>query len=566
MEYSCVSFTDLPDEILMIICQKLNNFDVLYCLKGVNQRIDRIVHDSTFTTRLNFVKWSKCGFISLLHCDTILDRYCLQILPDIHDKIKCLSLEASSMKHILCATDYPNLSSLALYNIDEESIRYLSTKDLIADDYYIAVVILTFFLVYIMYLCLDENLSSEIFKNQIRALGLVINRNHEGYEMFETTANIFNSIFVVFTRLTTLILSESSYKNRVRLAFNVSLFSNFHSSTLLRLFINVQCFDECLCILDGRFIHLHTLYVDLSNIHSSDEIQTQADLPNLKRFSISCNYETCDYNDTIPPLLHRMFNLEELILCLTVYQDNMFLNGNSLKKDIINHMPRLNQFSFSIESFIFINNQINLPSTEDIQCTFVDFSNNKVISYVDYFAKTGHGRCLSYTYPSLMQYYGIITNNFPGGSFINVRIVSLFDEHPFEHEFFNRIQKSFPFMESLSIKNDKPQNFKKFSGSLNDNRNFSVIEYPFLNELTLVRVHDDYIEQFLLHCKASFQDINLSINYESLQRITHGFTRDDTRINCAKINKLDLYSADKKHCNYLQEYFPCAKICYRGIF
>ncbi len=284
-------------------------------------------------------------------------------------------------------------------------------------------------------------------------------------------------------------------------------------------------------------------------------------MPNLKRFSISCNYGTCDYNDNILPLLHRMFNLEELILCLAVCQDQTFIDGNNLKKDIINHMPRLNRFSFSIDSFMYPNNQINLPSTEDIQCTFIDFSNIKVISYVEYFPKAKQGRCLSYSYPSLMQYYGIITNNFPGGLFINVRTVSLFDEHPFEHEFFNGIQKSFPFMERLSVKNDKPQNFKQFCGSINDNRNFSVIEYPFLNELILISVHDDYIEQFLLHSKACFQDSILSINYESLQRITHNFTRDDTRINCAKINKLVLYD-DKKHSNCLQEYFPYAKICY----
>ena len=128
MEYSSVRLNDLPDEILIMICQKLNNFDVLYCLKGVNQRFDRIVHDSIFTNRLSFVKWLKCSFIDLLHCDTILNRYCLQILPDIHDKIKWLDLEASSMKHILSATDYPNLNSLGLYNIDEESFRYLSTS------------------------------------------------------------------------------------------------------------------------------------------------------------------------------------------------------------------------------------------------------------------------------------------------------------------------------------------------------------------------------------------------------------------------------------------------------
>ena len=103
-----------------------------------------------------------------------------------------------------------------------------------------------------------------------------------------------------------------------------------------------------------------------------------------------------------------MSNLEELDLSLYVSERKIFFDGNDFKMNIINHMPRLNRFLFSIDSFMFPNNQINLPSTEDIQCTFIDFSNIKVISYVDYFPKAKQGRCLSYSYPSLMQYYGII--------------------------------------------------------------------------------------------------------------------------------------------------------------
>ncbi|CAF3331627.1 unnamed protein product [Rotaria sp. Silwood2] len=49
-----------------------------------------------------------------------------------------------------------------------------------------------------------------------------------------------------------------------------------------------------------------------------------------------------------------------------------------------------------------------------------------------------------------MSYYGNITNNFPGGLFQYVRVVSLCDDSPFEHEFFIQIQKSFPFLEQLS--------------------------------------------------------------------------------------------------------------------
>jgi hypothetical protein len=93
----------------------------------------------------------------------------------------------------------------------------------------------------------------------------------------------------------------------------------------------------------------------------------------------------------------------------------------------------------------------------------------------------------------------------------------------------------------------------------------STIEYPFLNELITVDVHDDYIEQFLLHSKACFQSCIVHINYESLQRVTHHSTSDDTRMNCAQIKQLVLYG-EEKYSNCLQEYFPSAKVSYRGIF
>jgi len=38
-----------------------------------------------------------------------------------------------------------------------------------------------------------------------------------------------------------------------------------------------------------------------------------------------------------------------------------------------------------------------------------------------------------------LTYYDNITNNFPGGLFKYVVEISLYDERPFEHEFFLRI-------------------------------------------------------------------------------------------------------------------------------
>ncbi|CAF0974676.1 unnamed protein product [Rotaria sordida] len=109
---SCFELNDFSDEILMIILKKLNNFDVLYSLRGVSQRINNVVHDPIFTSRLTFVKWLSHHFVDLLCCNMILDRFCLQILPEINNKIQWLDVESSSMKYVSHAASYPNLHTL----------------------------------------------------------------------------------------------------------------------------------------------------------------------------------------------------------------------------------------------------------------------------------------------------------------------------------------------------------------------------------------------------------------------------------------------------------------------
>lgn len=106
--------------------------------------------------------------------------------------------------------------------------------------------------------------------------------------MLESIANIFNSILVVFTRLTTLILYESSYKNRVPIMLDDEFLPTFRSSIVLKLNIKVQCFDDCLHLLDGRFNQLHTLCVDLVHIHHPHEIKNQVSFTR-KTFILSNN-------------------------------------------------------------------------------------------------------------------------------------------------------------------------------------------------------------------------------------------------------------------------------------
>ncbi|CAF4152902.1 unnamed protein product, partial [Rotaria sordida] len=215
----------------------------------------------------------------------------------------------------------------------------------------------------------------------------------------------------------------------------------------------------------------------------------------------------------------------------------------------------LKQFTFDIRSRMFINNEMNLPSKEDIQQTFNDFQYTKIICCVDYFLEPyKEGLCHIYSYPSLMRRYEYITNNFPGGLYGYVRIVSLYDEYPFEHEFFIRITQSFPFMEKLTINNRYAQNQKGSYELMNDKSNLSIAKYNYLIELHIDRAHDDYIEEFLCNTKTYFQNnILLDVYYEPLERVTNNFTRDDTRINCTKIDYYYIRKFTKNRCNNISQ-------------
>ncbi len=73
---------DLPNEIWFLILKKLDNMDVLYSLLGINNpRLNDLVQDKAFTSILNFVSMSSTDDIC-----SILDRFCLDILPKIHSK------------------------------------------------------------------------------------------------------------------------------------------------------------------------------------------------------------------------------------------------------------------------------------------------------------------------------------------------------------------------------------------------------------------------------------------------------------------------------------------------
>ncbi|CAF4922674.1 unnamed protein product [Rotaria sp. Silwood1] len=87
----------------------------------INKQFDIVLQDNIFTNTLNMISKSAteddddiCSID-----DRILDRFCIDILPKIHHNVKHLILESMSMERILLAGNYPNLTSLKLFNFGQ---------------------------------------------------------------------------------------------------------------------------------------------------------------------------------------------------------------------------------------------------------------------------------------------------------------------------------------------------------------------------------------------------------------------------------------------------------------
>ncbi|CAF1423124.1 unnamed protein product, partial [Rotaria sp. Silwood1] len=121
MSRSNVNLLNLPDEILLLILKKLNNIDVLYSfIDANNDHLDSVAREKIFSDTLNFVSIDNVSAID----QQKPDRFCKVILPKIHENVKCFILEPLSMKRILLAAEYSNLTELKLFNFT--NLKHLS--------------------------------------------------------------------------------------------------------------------------------------------------------------------------------------------------------------------------------------------------------------------------------------------------------------------------------------------------------------------------------------------------------------------------------------------------------
>jgi hypothetical protein len=123
-----LNILDLPDEILLIIFNKLNSIDALYSLVDVNERFDRLVLNSLHIHNLDTTNMVIKSYYDRTFSieNNVLSRICEKILPRINHQLNALTTEQNSVKHML-TVNYPQLNSLSLVNFQKEILfQYLT--------------------------------------------------------------------------------------------------------------------------------------------------------------------------------------------------------------------------------------------------------------------------------------------------------------------------------------------------------------------------------------------------------------------------------------------------------
>ncbi|CAF1127106.1 unnamed protein product [Adineta steineri] len=382
--------------------------DVLYSLVDVTQRFDQLIFDPFYIHNLDMTSMMMKSFYDCNYSieDKVLDRICKNILPRIHYQINELIIEQNSIERVLHTINYPQLYSLSLMDFTEEVLlKYLT----------------------------DNTTLRRLLDEQITCLKLDF-KYDTTLSISETSSIMFALILSLCKRLVKLNFYEFYERSRI-CTFEISSM-NCTSSTLTELVINIETFDDCLYLLDGRLNCLSKLIINIQEIANTIGTidNTVKKLPKLKQFSLMSYRRTACYDNLIIPLLRRMINLEELLLFLSIITEENYIDGIQLYDSILIYMPQLNKFSFSIDTCIAVHNiEFALSSNEDIQRSFIRKEYGSVYSQVEIFPREYKRRCTScslpYRFESRCHIYSLpyqfkmlffLNNSFQGSLFNNV--------------------------------------------------------------------------------------------------------------------------------------------------
>ncbi|CAF4281385.1 unnamed protein product [Rotaria sp. Silwood2] len=516
-----INILDLPDEMLLIILSKLDMVDVFYSLVDLNKRFNQLVLDPLYIHHLDLTVKKSLDHNFPVD-NQVFDQIRTKVLPRIHHKVNKITVTSPFMEFIFNTVDYPQLHSLSLVSFQQETLLQYLTSDVI--------------------FC--RVLSDQITHLKVEIKGGIIVKLSNGNE-----PNLFTLILFLCKHLKDLTIDQLFGGRSVTdSTFNLTSMCPV-SLTLTKMKINVNTFDDCLYILNGHFECLSTLIIDIYKISdSSSNIDSTSKLPKLKCFSLISYFQTYAYDKRIVPLLRRMLNLEELALLIGIVRIKLpYIDGTHLYNDFLVQMPRLNIFTFSINTLVYDKGvKIDLPSNDDIQNSFIKIGYQHVDSYAH--VMKNEARCHVYSLPYQFDTFLHLTNSFRHGNFYKVRFLVMNDAHSFEHEFFKIISQDFPFLQRLSVYNFEPQKNKQYSSTL--------ITFAQVSELNIAFAHIDYAEEFLLETNIRLPRlIFLGIKYEPLAMVTNNFTNDATRFTCSRLQYMKIPEPFVRPENF-HSYFP----------
>jgi hypothetical protein len=250
-----VHILDLPDEILLIIFEKLPIIDVLSSIVNVNSRFFRLATDPLHVHDLDMTIKSLNGQISPNDIQA-LSRICQNILPHIHHQVHKLTVEQHSMKEILDAGAYPELHSLSLLNFEESILHeYLTSMIFELENNEI-----------VFFSIIDNSIFRDLLAKQIVHLN-IFNIKTTVDDFGRTLAKIFLLILSLCKKLTVLNIGDIFPTSKCSFTIAFLRSETWMYSNLIKLKINVPLFHDCLYLLDGRLDSLSTLIVNVNKIH-----------------------------------------------------------------------------------------------------------------------------------------------------------------------------------------------------------------------------------------------------------------------------------------------------------
>ncbi|CAF3204414.1 unnamed protein product [Rotaria sp. Silwood2] len=248
--------------------------------------------------------------------------------------------------------------------------------------------------------------------------------------------------------------------------------------------------------------------------------------------------------------------LEKLTLYLRIKNRGTFIDSTHLQNEILFYMPRLHSFSFYISTYDDTADLFRYMPSQDIQRTTTNIGHQRMTKIINY-STSRQAVCCVFSLPFVFDHFHEIGNIFPDVVFKYVTYMMVQDVVPFNHELFIRVARSFPLLGQLRILNLESQSACNVSTlSSDDSQAYSVVKYPHLTSLDVVKANIDYLEEFLNETKASVPCLTrLIANYNDFKIVTKNFTQEETRRNCMKITQCIMMNSSPFAADYYH-YFP----------